>query len=244
MDRLKPWWKAFKNLAIVFSFVVNLALVTVLLAVAEPGLWFAMDLKTKVLQPTLANLDNAIQGLSRAQLHTTMEVSAPLPVSFNLPLDQQVPVAFTLPLDQAMPVAFDLSIEQDTAVVLQQAVPLRLPAQFVLAGGGGAFNGSVSFTLPAGLVLPVRLSLTVPVSQTIPLRMDIPVSASIPLKMDVPVRETIPLRMNVPVDLALGPAGLDPAVEALRSTLRPLRDAVAQMPDEDDLPWLKPFLGQ
>jgi len=62
--------------------------------------------------------------------------------------------------------------------------------------------------------------------------------------MDVPVRETIPLRMNVPVDLALGPAGLDPAVEALRSTLRPLRDAVAQMPDEDDLPWLKPFLGQ
>jgi hypothetical protein len=103
-------------------------------------------------------------------------------------------------------------------------VPLNLPARFNLPGGGGVINGTVSLSLPTGMLMPIRLSMVVPVSQTIPVRMSVPVS------------ETIPIQMAVPVHIELGEAGLDPAVQDLRAVFPPLREQIEALPDEIEFP--------
>jgi hypothetical protein len=226
MKRSKPFWNAskhrarlswyaFKNVAIVFSFVVNIVLVSLLLAlgpldfflkpvVFDPlGVEVAPSLiyriQSEAVDPHLDELDAAFEGLGEATISTTVQIDEPIPIQFELPLDQPLPLDFPLP------------IKQDTVVVLTRPVPVTLPAQFNLPGGGGVINGSVSLALPAGLALPIRLDLTVPVSQTIGVR------------LDVPVNETIPVQMEVPVYIKLGEAGLKDEIEELRRALRPFR---------------------
>jgi len=242
MKRLVPYWRAFKNIAILFSFAVNLTLILALLLVSEPGIHLAFALKGSVVEPLLANLDDAFRGLGQATIDTTVEIDEAIPIQFILPLDQQLPIQFDLPLDQQLPISFELAIEQDTSVVLRQAVPLNLPAQFNLPGGGGLINGYVSLALPAGLSLPVSLNMTVPVSKTVPVRMVVPVSETIPVRMLVLVEETVPVQLSVPVHIELGAAGLDPAVEELRAVFSPLKEQVERLPDEDEIPlldWLR-----
>jgi hypothetical protein len=208
MEGLKRFWNAFKDIAIIFSFVVNFVLVVLLLLVSIPALRTAFALKNSMVEPLLNNLDAAFVGLGEATINTSVEIDEPIPIQFNLPLSQSLPIDFMLP------------IEQDTVVILRQSVPLNnLPAQFNLPSGGGVINGSVSLSLPAGLPLPIRLSMAVPVVQTVPVRMDVPVDA------------TIPIQMTVPVNIALGEAGLDPAVEDLRAVFRPLKEQVEGLPD-------------
>lgn len=146
-------WAAFKNFAILFSFIVNLVLVIVLLLFVG---WLLFPIKTDLVEPILDDLQGAIDALGEATIVRT------------IPIDQQVPVSFTLPLNQA------------TVVVLSQDVELVRPATFHLPGGGGAINGTVVLNLPQGLELPVHLNLDVPVDNSIPVRF--PVQVSIPLK--------------------------------------------------------------
>lgn len=207
MERLKRFWSAFKNAAIVFSFVVNFVTVVSLLAISVPSLQAVFALKTGMVEPLLTNLDAAFVGLGEAEINTTIGINESIPIKFDLPLDQQLPVDFPLP------------IEQSTTVVLQQPVPLNMPAQFILPSGGGVINGSVTLSLPAGLRLPIRLSMVVPVTSTIPVHMTVPVS------------QTVPITMSVPVNIALGKAGLDPAVEELRAVFWPLRTQIERLPD-------------
>jgi len=213
MERARNFWNAFRDIAILFSFAVNLVLIVVLLAVTIPALETIFVLKTGLVEPLLYNLDIAFLGLGEATIDTKVQIDEPIPIQFDLPLDQ------------SLPINFDLVIEQDTYVVLQQAVPLYgMPAQFNLPGGGGVINGAVSLSLPAGLQLPVHLSMVVPVSQTIP------------VCMNVPVNETIPIQMTVPVRFALGEAGLAPVVDGLREALQPVKIQVESLPDEIGLP--------
>lgn len=208
MERVKGLWRAFKDAAILFSFAVNFVLVAVVLMVSVPALRGALALKSGMVEPLLDDLDAAFVRLGESTIDTTIDI------------DQTTPISFTLPLSEPLPIDFVLAIEQNTDVVLQEPVPLYgLPAQFGLPGGGGTINGAVSLTLPAGMRLPVRLDMRVPVSQTIPVR------------MDVPVDQTVDIAMEVPVEIALGEAGLDPAVEELRAVFRPLRERVEQLPD-------------
>jgi hypothetical protein len=209
MEHLKPVWQAFKNIAILFSFAVNFILIITLLLIGMPSLRLALALNSGVVKPMLADLDAAFVQLGASTIDTT------------IPIDQSIPIQFDLPLDQQLPITFQLPIEQDTVVTLQQPVPLNnLPAQFTLPGGGGAINGSVSLSLPAGVRLPIHLSTTVPVSKTIPVQMTVPVS------------ETIPIQMDVGVSIPLGEAGLDPAVQGLRDVFRPLHERVEELPDD------------
>jgi len=220
MERAKRFWNAFKNIAIVFSFVVNFVLVIVLLIMVLPSIQqmlgiqsgmatpLAFAAKSDVAEPLLDNLDAAFVGLGESTISTTINI------------DQQIPIAFNLPLDQQMPLNFQLPIDQDAIVVLNQNVPLYLPAQFNLPGGGGVINGNVSLSLPAGLVLPVRVTMSVPVVQTIP------------VQMSVPVNQTVPIQMAVPVRMKLGESGLGPAVENLRAVFSPLRRQLDRIPDD------------
>ena len=213
MGRIRRFWTAFRDIAILFSFAINFVLVVVLLVVTIPAIDTIFTLKTDLVEPLLYNLDAAFQGLGEATIDTTVQIDEPIPIQFNLPLDQPLPITF------------DLTIEQDTTVVLQQAVPLYgMPAQFNLPGGGGVINGSVSLALPVGLQLPIHLSMVVPVSQTIPVR------------MNVPVNETIPIQMTVPVHITLGESGLNPVVNELRGALQPIQIQIESLPDGIELP--------
>lgn len=144
---VSKFWNAFKNIAIIFSFIVNLILVLVLLLLPQP-LFMA---KSQVAEPLLVNLDSAFAALG------------------NTVIQSQVYITDT------MPVVFDLPLAQNTQVVLVEAVPIQAPATFVLPGGGGAIHGTVQLALPQGMVLPVALNLMVPVSTTVPVVMQVPV---------------------------------------------------------------------
>lgn len=142
-----PLWNAFKNIAIVFSFIVNIILVMVLLMAPEP-LFMA---KSQVAEPLLLDLDSAFAALGETRIQSTVYITDTLPVVFELPL------------------------AQTTDVVLVNAVPLQAPATFVLPGGGGAIHGTVQLALPQGMALPVALNFMVPVSTTVEVKMQVPV---------------------------------------------------------------------
>jgi hypothetical protein len=206
------FWRAFKNVAIVFSFVVNFVLLVLLLILLVPGVRTLLVLRNDLLEPLVTDLDNAFVGLGEADIKTSVPISTPTPINFDLPLDKRLPVEF------------DLSIDQDTIVILNEPVPLSAPARFILPDAGGAINGQVSLSLPKGMALPVRLSLVVPVSKTIPVQFDVPVSTSVPIQMEVPV------------ELTLGESGLNPVVGELRQALVPARQMVEHLPRK--LLWL------
>ena len=146
----KPW-QAFKNFAIVFSFIFNGLLLVVILLVA-PLLLPGLDI---IAHPLVGGLSESFVEMKNATIEHSIAV------------EDQIPVVFTLP------------VSTETTVVLVEPVPLNLPATFNLPGGGGAIRGHVSIQLPDGLQLPVQLDMAVPVSQTVPV--DLAVDVSIPL---------------------------------------------------------------
>jgi hypothetical protein len=176
-DRIKNFWAAFKDIAIVFSFIVNFVLVLVLVFV----LFLLIPIKDTVVMPLLGNLDGAFANLGEAHIQDTIVIN------------QQVPVRFTLPL------------ETDTVVVLTRPVPLRVPATFSL-GQFGQIQGTVSLQLPAGMELPVRLDL------------------------DVPVEQQITVAFDQPIDIHLGDKGLGPVVNQLRGVVQPYIKLLRSLP--------------
>jgi len=210
--RLTHFGDAFRDVAIIFSFIVNFVLVVVLLALTVPGLRAAFALKSGLAEPLVNDLDAAFVSLGEATVSTSVRI------------DKSIPIQFDLPLDKPLPINFDLPIEQDTTVVLRQAVPLNVPATFTFPGSGGAINGSVALSLPAGMALPIHLSMVVPVSQTVPVR------------MQVPVNQMVPIQMDVPVQIKLGEAGLNPVVGKLRAALEPVKEQLGRLPGS--LSWL------
>ena len=148
----KAPWQAFKNFAIIFSFIVNFVLLLVLL-LAAPLIIPTVD---AVARPLVGGLSESFVQMGDASIERTIVV------------DDRIPVSFTLPLSTT------------TDVVLDQPVPLDVPATFNFPGGGGTINGSVRLELPEGMVLPIRLDLGVPVSNTIPVQLD--VGVDIPLE--------------------------------------------------------------
>lgn len=147
----KPW-QAFKTFAIIFSFVMNLVLLIVLLA-ASP---LILPIVNDVAKPIVGGLNDSFVDMNEATIQRT------------IPVSDTIPVVLTVPL------------QTGTDVEVTEAVPLEgIPAQFLLPDGGGVINGTVSLNLPQGLVLPVALDLQVPISETLPVQMD--VEAVIPL---------------------------------------------------------------
>ncbi|OQY20871.1 MAG: hypothetical protein DRI77_02945 [Chloroflexi bacterium] len=212
MERLRRFWNAFRDVAIIFSFAVNFILVVSLLVVSIPALHAVFDLKAGLLEPLLSDLDDAFVKLGEAEIDT------PLPIEGEL-----AHIKFTLPLSQSLPIDFELDIEQDTNVVLQQEVRLNgVHTEFDL-GNFGKINGDVTLSLPKGMLLPVHLDMTVPVSKTIS------------VNMNVPVDQSVPITMTVPVYIKLGEAGLGPAVQDLRAVFRPVQDLVDGLPDGIEL---------
>jgi len=207
------FWRAFKDVAIVISFVINLVLVIVLLAVLVPGARALLALRNGLLEPLVTNLDGAFVSLGQATITTDVQI------------DETIPISFTLPLNESLPINFSLPIDQETTVVLTRDVPLNVPATFTFPDGGGMIRGQVSLSLAQGQALPVRLSMSVPVQQ------------QVPVALNVPVNQMVPIQMNVPVEIALGESGLDQVVGELRQSLVPAKQVVDVVPSS--LPGLR-----
>jgi hypothetical protein len=147
----KPW-EAFKTVALIFSFIVNIIFFIVLLMIAP----LILPIVNDIVNPLVSGLNQSFIDMGEATITRTIEVDDEMAISFVLPLNR------------------------DTSVVLTGPVELRnIPAQFVLPANGGFINGNVTLTLPPGLELPVHLDLDVPVDQTIPVQLD--VAVDIPL---------------------------------------------------------------
>lgn len=152
MHPIRVWWNAFKTVALLISFIVNMVLLVVVLML----LMQIFQIKNGILEPLIDGLHRNFVGLDEAVIERTIEVDDEIPVRFDLPLNQQ------------------------TNVVLTGDVPIAANASFTLPGGGGMINGRVDIVLPEGLVLPVQLDMMVPVNTTIPIQLPVPVS--IPLE--------------------------------------------------------------
>lgn len=143
----KPW-DAFKTVALIFSFIVNIIFFVVLLAIAP----LILPIVNTIVNPLVSGLNQSFVDMGEATITRTIVVDDTMPISFILPLNQ------------------------DTNVVLTAPVALNnLPAQFVLPANGGYINGVVSLTLPPGLELPVHIGIDVPVEQTIPVQLNVEV---------------------------------------------------------------------
>ncbi len=145
MQRLKSGWEAFKTVAILFSLLVNLALIAALVFLATQ----ILPIKNTIAEPLIDGLHASFVGLDKATIDRI------------IPVRETIPVQFTLPL------------QQNTTVVLTAPVPLQAYAQFNLPGGGGTINGVVSLQLPQGMSLPVALDLQVPVDTTLPVSLNV-----------------------------------------------------------------------
>lgn len=144
----KPW-EAFKTVALIFSFVVNIIFFIVLLIIAP----LVLPIVNGIVNPLVSGLNESFVQMGEAEINRQILVDDELDISFVVPLNT------------------------DTRVVVTEGVPLNnVPAQFVLPGGGGYINGNVSLTLPEGLALPVHLELDVPVEQTIPVQLAVDVN--------------------------------------------------------------------
>jgi hypothetical protein len=148
MQRIRELWNAFRNFAIILSFIVNVVLLVVLGVI----LVLIFQIKNDVAEPLIDGLHSNFVGLNEARIITDIEV------------DDEIPISFTLPL------------EQNTDVVLSEDVVINnVPAVFTIDGGGGTITGAVNITLPRDTVLPVTLDLDVPVDQQIPINLMVPV---------------------------------------------------------------------
>jgi hypothetical protein len=80
----------------------------------------------------------------------------------------------TITVNENIPVSFDLPINQNTNVVLSQDTSIS-QAPIKINTGGVFINAPADIILPAGTTLPIRLEMTVPVQTTIPITLNVPV---------------------------------------------------------------------
>ncbi len=151
MNAVKTIGSGLKNFMIVFSFIVNLVLVVVIVALVL----FIFDIKNNILNPLVGGLHTSFVGLNEAT------------IDWTIPVRDTIPVVLTVPL------------ETETVVTLTEPVPLAVAATINLPGVGQLNNAQVFLQLPAGLELPVQLDLDVPINQELPVSLD--VRAVIPL---------------------------------------------------------------
>lgn len=153
MRLLRALGKLFWRFMVIFSFIVNIILVVVLIAL----LLFIFEIKNQVAQPLVEGLHSSFVGLDQATID------------------------WTIPVRDEIQVVLDIPLQTDTVVRLTQPVPLQVNALIDLPGiNAYNVNAAVNLELPVGLELPVALDLVVNVDQPLPVELD--VRAVIPIQ--------------------------------------------------------------
>lgn len=144
---LRGFWPVFWTITGSVSILLNVVLIAGLLLVGRQ----LFVLKALVSDDLLSGLYENFVLMDNATITTQVHISKDIPVTFNLPLDQE------------------------TVVTLTQYTPIY-GANVALNSGGVIINAPADIVLPIGQELPVRLQLNVPVSVTVPVELDVPVS--------------------------------------------------------------------
>jgi hypothetical protein len=142
---LKAIGGGIRNFFILFSFIVNLILVVVVVALVL----LIFDIKNNVVTPLITGLHSSFVGLDQAT------------IDWTIPVRDQVPVVLNIPL------------QTNTVVRLTEAVPLTLSANITLPGVGELNNAIVNLSLPRGTPLAVNLDLMVPVEEMLDIALDV-----------------------------------------------------------------------
>ncbi len=137
--------RAYWDVSAGLSLVVNVILLAVLLLMA----FQIKTLKTTV-NGLLSGLYNNFVEMDNASIATTIMVNAEIPVSFMLP------------------------VQQDTTVRLTQDTLLN-DAKVVINAGLFNINAPADVTLRKDTLLPIALTLNIPVQTTIPISIPVPV---------------------------------------------------------------------
>ncbi len=148
---------AFWTVSSVISLTVNLILIVVIILLARQ--MFA--LKALIQDGLVGGLYDNFVKMDQAHIITDLQVSAPIPIHFDLP------------------------VHTDTTVILTRDI--TIPNTFVSLNTAGSginlsINAPADITLPTGTPLDINLSITVPVSQTI--------QVSLPVHVDIPLAQT------------------------------------------------------
>jgi hypothetical protein len=138
--------RAYWDVASAVSLIVNVILISVLFIMAAQ----LKNLKTTV-NGLLSGLYSNLVDMDKANMATTVIVETQIPVSFDLP------------------------IQQNTDVILTSSVPIP-GANIIINSGSFSVNAPANITLPAGTNLPIALNISVPVQMTVPISLQLPVN--------------------------------------------------------------------
>lgn len=142
-----PFW----TIASVISMTVNVVVLIVLLALL-------LNMKRLNVSNALGLGNNLLGGL-----YTNFEKMD------NAHIIKTVPVATTIPI------TFELPLNQQTDVVLSRDVTINNALVTVNTGGLNITRALTTIVLPEGTILPITLNLTVHVDQPVPIKLDVPV---------------------------------------------------------------------
>ena len=94
----------------------------------------------------------------------------------NFILMDEATIKTTIPIDAQVPAKFDLPLDTDTVVTLNQDTSIPGARVTLNTGGLSIKDAPTDIILPAGTQLPIHLTLTVPVDQKIPVKMNVEVN--------------------------------------------------------------------
>ncbi len=146
-DKIAP---AFWTVASLVSITVNVVMLIVVLALVRE-LAAVRTIQTKVVDDVLGGLHRNFVEMDMAHIVTTIDVSAEIPVVFDLP------------------------VVTNTTVVLTENVQITGARVSLNTGGLNILSAPTNIVLPAGTNLPIALNITVPVQTTIPISLTVPV---------------------------------------------------------------------
>jgi hypothetical protein len=169
MSLISKIFLALEKLAIVFSCAVSSIIVLLLIGAGAGGFLLWQEVPRF---PMPDSFDSVRDDVACKTIHDLNEIVE----NFDSAVIER-----TIHIDDQVPVVFDLPVEKNITVDLTDDVPLQgRPTTMSLPEQGGTINGWVSLTLPRGYRLPIHLKMTVAVSQSLPVQMEVPVT--IPLK--------------------------------------------------------------
>lgn len=150
-------WTTASTISLTVNILMTIVLIILVVSVYRLKLNVAQIMKVGTSLTGLpGGLYSNFEKMERANIQTNVVVNTNIPVRFDLPLNQQ------------------------TNVVLAQDVTITNALVTVNTGGLNITRAPTTIVLPQGTVLPVNLSLIVPVDQGLPITLNVPVN--IPLK--------------------------------------------------------------
>jgi hypothetical protein len=149
---------AFWTVTAIFSLMVNILFIAILIVFGH----YFFEVKGLVADGLVTELSNNLALMDKAHIVTT------------------VPVETTVQLKDNLPVSFDIPIDQNIQLFLTEDT--RIPGATIYLNNTPVVT---DLTLPAGTPIQSNIDITIPVSHTIPVDVTVPVSLLVPIDLAI-----------------------------------------------------------